>query len=221
MHSTLLVQFLLWQAAKPSGDNCTPCTAHHKAKQYEQTKTHTTSQMAGTCAQLLPADVLRLGHPAQPPPAYQRHQRVAHAAAPALRVQPVERRTAARHAARRLTHINIWRVGHLPYRFDRCAHSRLQRRTAHGCRLPSDTQRGERGQFGKTTLRRVAVGALPFRNARQVAHRSAALSRLRRTAYRHRCPRRHARSAEPFACLHRRVALHAVSPHRPACAARL
>nr|DAK76984.1 MAG TPA: hypothetical protein [Caudoviricetes sp.] len=25
MHSIRLVQFLLWQAAKPSGDNCTPC----------------------------------------------------------------------------------------------------------------------------------------------------------------------------------------------------
>ena len=28
-HTSLLVQFLLWQAAKPSGDNCTPWRQLH------------------------------------------------------------------------------------------------------------------------------------------------------------------------------------------------
>ncbi|WP_334106781.1 hypothetical protein, partial [Leyella stercorea] len=28
-HTSLLVQFLLWQAAKPSGDNCTPWRQMH------------------------------------------------------------------------------------------------------------------------------------------------------------------------------------------------
>ena len=146
--------------------------------------------MVRTAHQLLPADVLHLGHTAQPPPTYQRHQRVAHAAALALRVPPVERRTDARHAAVRLTHINIWCVGHVPCRLHCHADCRLQRRTAYGCRLPTDTQRDDRGQRSLNThVRRVAVRALPLRYARQVAHRTAAACRPGRATDRYRFAR--------------------------------